>query len=110
MRSPIEKFLQIAIIPSFASAGDSSAEILLAYPLQICFVGRARPSALLFCRTKFLPKAYPELFPLVNWGKSYNFCRKVSQLVTLVTKRPSGGMVSRDAGDLAGGISENHNL
>jgi hypothetical protein len=100
MRSPIENFLQIAFIRSITSAAIFQPSYwLILY--KIVLRAGAGQGHFLFCRTKLLPKAYPELIPFVNPGKSYNYSRTSGQMVRLIA-RPSGGLVCREAGDLGG--------
>jgi hypothetical protein len=93
MRSPIENFLQITFIRSITSAAILQPKSYWLILYKIVLLTGAGQGHFLLCRTKLLPKAYPELIPFVNPGKSYNFSRKLSQLLPL-TAQPSGGLVS----------------
>jgi hypothetical protein len=95
------KFSPNCIYSQHHQRGDSSAEIILVILYKIVLRAGAGQGHFLFCRTKLLPKAYPELIPFVNPGKSYNFSRRSGQMVRLIA-RPSGGLVCREAGDLGG--------
>ena len=101
MRSPIENFLQIAFIRGITRAAILQPKSYWLILYKIVLLAGTGQGHFLFCRTKLLPKAYPELIPFVNPGKSYKFSRKLNQLLPL-TAQPSGGLVSGDTGDLAG--------
>jgi hypothetical protein len=109
MRSPIENFLQITFIRSITSAAILQPKSYWLILYKIVLLTGAGQGHFLLCRTKLLPKAYPELIPFVNPGKSYNFSRKLSQLLPL-TAQPFGGLVSGDTGDLAGTLHESQSL